>query len=542
MDKEQNAANLPENGDWLDEILGRKVPLRELGPDELAIQAAGLTHPNDLELEKILSEDWDSVPDLEDLENVPAAGAEEIPEEVAPIEELDQDMKIVEPVEESVEESISREMTQYFPNMEETQVIPTQEVAAAVETPAEEAPAETMKVRKVRPLPKKGSGLWGIPHFLTTVIWIAIIAFTGLTLGRVGWLCLSDLFAFGKPDQEVVVEISDEDVQVQDDDSVKVDIDAISQKLKDAGMIEYPALFKFFASVLTDKAERIEPGVYILNTLYDYNAITNNLRSYHDARTEVELMIPEGYTCAQIFKLLEENNICSVADMEAYMIEIGRDGMDGEYALSGYWFLEGSPAASKYWLEGFLFPDTYRFYENDEPERIVKKFLDGFDYRFTDLMHKKLESIQQNTGLDLTIREVVIIASLIEKETSSTDEGYTVSSVIFNRLRNSSSFPYLNIDATIIYALDGNIDPETGLTKPLTKDDLKLDHPYNTYMYNGLPPGPIANPGRNSIDAALSPEVTNFYYYVLNPQTNSHIFATTLEEHEKNVNYVNSLN
>ncbi len=553
MDKEQTGSNLPENSNWLDEILGVEEPLRELGPDELAVQAAGLTHPDDLELEKILSEDWDSVPDLEDLEKASeaqenllsedSAEEQEIAQDDFPAQDLDADIKINEPVrEESVEESISKEVTQYFPSVEETQVIPQKNTSsdAADSAPVEEEPT-TMKVRKVRPLPKEGSGLFGIPHFLSTVIWIAIIVLVGLTLGRTGWLCLSDLFAFGKPDQQVVVEISDEEVQILDDDTVQVDIDSIAQKLKDAGMIEYPSLFKFFASTLTDKAERIQPGVYVLNTLYDYNAITNNLRSTYSSRKEVELMIPEGYTCAQIFALLEENNICSVEDMEAYMIEVGKDGMDGDYPLSGYWFLDGAPSSSKYWLEGYLFPDTYRFYEDDEPENIIKKFLDGFDYRFTDLMHEKLEAIKLNTGLDLTIRDVVIIASLIEKETANADEGYRVSSVIYNRLRNSANFPYLNIDATIIYALGGNIDPATGLTKPLTNSDLNLDHPYNTYLYRGLPPGAIANPGRNSLDAALSPESTSYYYYVLNPQTDSHIFASTLAEHEKNVAYVKSL-
>ncbi|MBR0446542.1 MAG: endolytic transglycosylase MltG [Oscillospiraceae bacterium] len=540
MDKEQQGVTPQENENWLDDILGLEPQMKELGPDELAVQAAGLTHPDDLELEKILSEDWDSVPDLDDLQNPPQA-EEEIPQE--PYEEfteIPEDADLEPLSEESVEESISKEVTQYFPAVEDTQVIPQQEAAPAEEVPVENEDAP-IKVRKVRPLPKKGSGLFGIPHFLSAMIWMAVILMVGLTLGRTGWLCLSDLFAFGKPDQQVIIEITEEEVRKLPDGTVDVDIDAIAQKLKDADMIEYPILFKFFASTLTSKAERIEPGVYTLNTLFDYNAITNNLRSLYSSRKEVELMIPEGSTCAQIFTLLEQNNICSVADMEAYMVQIGEDGLDGEYALSGYWFLEGSPAADKYWLEGFLFPDTYRFYENDDPANVVKKFLDGFDYRFTDLMHNKLDAIKTNTGLDLSIREVVIIASLIEKETADVDEGYTVSSVIYNRLRNSSSFPYLNIDATIIYALNGNIDPETGLTKPLTSNDMKLDHPYNTYLYRGLPPGAIANPGRNSIDAALSPENTNYFYYVLNPETDSHIFASTLEEHEKNVAYVNSL-
>lgn len=223
------------------------------------------------------------------------------------------------------------------------------------------------------------------------------------------------------------------------------------------------------------------------------------------------------------------------------MVKIGKDGMDGDYAFSDYWFLEDSPSADKYWMEGFLFPDTYRFFENDDPEVIVKKFLDGFDYRFNDDMHKKLENIKSNTGLSLSIREVVIIASMIEKESADMEENYNISSVIYNRLNNSSNFPYLNIDATIIYALDGNIDPATGLAKPLTDKDMELNHPYNTYKNRGLPPGPISNPGRNALDAALSPDDTSYYYYVLNPVEKKHIFASTYSEHEKNIDYVNSL-
>ena len=398
-----------------------------------------------------------------------------------------------------------------------------------------------MKVRKVRPKPKQGYGLFGIPHILVTLIWLLIIVVIGITLGNTMWMSMTDLMAFGKPDQEVTITITTDDVKIIDEDTVEVDIDTIAQKLKDAGLIEYPTLFKLFASTITSKAEGIEPGTYVLNSKYDYNAMINNMQSHYAARTEVELMIPEGYTCAQIFKLLEENNICSIEKMEKYMVEIGKDGMDGEYALSEYWFLEGAPKAEKYWMEGYMFPDTYRFFENDEPENIVKKFLDGFDYRFTDVMHEKLENIKINTGLDLTIREVVIIASMIEKESANADENYQISSVLFNRLNNSASFPYLNIDATIIYALGGNIDPTTGLSMPLTSNDLKMDHPYNTYVYRGLPPGPIANPGRNALDAALSPDDTSYFYYVLNPQTNKHIFASTLYEHEKNVAYVNSL-
>jgi UPF0755 protein len=255
-------------------------------------------------------------------------------------------------------------------------------------------------------------------------------------------------------------------------------------------------------------------------------------------------MLPEGYSCAQIFRVLEENGVCAVAELEEY-------AANGE--LDDYWFLEGVARGDKYCLEGFLFPDTYNFYTNDEPGRVIEKFLDAFDARFTDIMQERLALMNETfarrlaeEGYDqayidahpLTIREAVIIASMIEKESSGGEESYNIASVIYNRLTDTSQPPYLNIDATIIYALGGNLDPETGETKPLTYDDLELDNPYNTYKYAGLTPGPICNPGQESLNAAVSPNSTNYYYYALDPETGTHRFFKTYREH---LAFLNSL-
>ncbi len=585
MDNENKNLDLPGNDNWLDDILGTSDTAKELGPDELAVQAAGLTHPNDLELEKILAEDWDSVPDLEPavpqppMEPVPEApfptpafetdndfeidlsqdelfrddfpkenDLEITPEELSAIAATDavvnepapavEDATTQIPVEQVTSGETPQQRTQYYAPIAETQVVPPQPTEVQV---PEDAGKEKAKERKIRPKFKKGYGLFGIPHILSTGIWLVIILVIGLTIGNLLWVCTSDLMAFGKPDQQITITITEKEIQVHEDGSKSVDIDAISKKLGDAGLIKYPNLFKLFANI-TNKSQDIDPGTYTLNSKYDYNAMINNMSVQQAAREQVDILIPEGYTCAQIFKLLEENGVCTVAELEAYMVEVGRDGMDGDYELEGYWFLEGAPRADKYWLEGYMFPDTYRFYLDDEPANVVKKFMDGFDYRFTDIMHNKLENMQERTGLDLSIRDVVIIASMIEKETADGAESYDISSVIFNRLRNPSNFPYLNIDATLIYALHGNVDPETGLTKPLTEEDLKMDHPYNTYNNRGLPPGAISNPGRNSLDAALSPtEDTGYHYYVYNPHEGKHMFAATLAEHERNIAYINSL-
>ena len=510
MDNENRKIDPTENDAWLDEILGISHTARELGPDELAVQAAGLTHPDDMELEKILSEDWDNVPDLE-------------PEAAQEPAEKPQDVLTDE--------------TQFYVPLTQTQVvhIPEDKITEPepeVKTPApakkaakpkqKKAPssADPADVQKTRPEAEKGYGLYGIPHILSTLVWLVIILAIGVTLGRTLWVSCADLMAFGKPDKQITITITEQD-----------DIDSIAKKLSDADLIEYPTLFKLFAT-LTGKDADIEVGTFTLNSKFDYNAMINNMYNFGERREEIDIMIPEGYTCAQIFALMEEKGVCSASELENYAAY-------GD--LPDYWFLEGLKRGDKYCLEGYLFPDTYRFYTNDEPGNVIKKFLDGFDYRFTDVMEEKLQTIQERTGLDLTIHQVVIIASMIEKETAGVSDSYNISSVVYNRLNNSANFPYLNMDATLIYALGGNIDPDTGLSMPLTEQDMYMDNPYNTYLYRGLPPGPISNPGRNSLDAALDPNATDYFYYVYNPYSGEHMYAQTLYEQEQHINYINSL-
>jgi UPF0755 protein len=227
-----------------------------------------------------------------------------------------------------------------------------------------------------------------------------------------------------------------------------------------------------------------------------------------------------------------------------------------EYCANGqikdYWFLEGVTRGDKYCLEGYLFPNTYDFYKDDSPAHVIGKMLSSFDDNYTDVMIDKLEPLNQrlatilaNRGYSqeyiddhkITIREVIIIASMIERESIGGEERFKVSGVIYNRLTNPKEFPKLQIDATIIYALGGNMD-ENGNVKPLTKADLAMDHPYNSYVYDGLIPGPISNPGAASINAALDPNDEGYYFYVFDPRAGEHIFSKTAAEHEKAVNSV----
>ena len=381
-----------------------------------------------------------------------------------------------------------------------------------------QVPVRTHPAKKGRPKRRSAEGLLGIPNILVTVVWIAITLAIGVTLGRMAWMCAADVLAFGREDHKVTVTISTTD-----------DIDAVATKLKNANLIRYPGLFKLYASFAVDDGD-IQPGIWDLNTLYDYHALVK-MMSPSSQRSVITIMIPEGYSCRQIFELLQEKRVCTVESLESY-------AASGE--LEDYWFLEGRERGSKYCLEGYLFPDTYEFYTNDTAQNVLTKMLNNFDKRVDESVTGQLESLNAHISKmmegdgrsadyiashQMTMADVITVASLIEKESASAEESYTIASVIYNRLYAWNGTPaYLNIDASVIYALNGKTD--------LTQEDLATQSPYNTYLNVGLTPGPITNPGINSIKAALEPQDTGYYYYILDPATGTHHFSSTLEEHE----------
>ncbi len=490
-DKKKNSEFFQEDK-WLEELLGTSE-FSDIDYDEQAVRSAGLTHPDDLELERILQETWDE-------EDRKKAQRKKKAEEAFPVEE-----------EMPISLDIPEPKPAPAPKKAPAKKAPAKKPAPVQKQPEPPKPAQTKKEEK------KGDGIFVIPQLLTTVLWIGIVLIIGVSLGRTLWACCADVMAFGKESQQIVITITEED-----------DIGDVSKKLGDAGLVRYPGLFTLFCN-LTGKSDNIGDGTYTLNAHLDYNAMVNAMTDYESAQNVVEIMFPVGYNCQQIFALLEEKEVCDASALEEY-------AADGE--LSEYWFLEGVERGDKYCLEGYLFPDTYQFYTNDEPRRVIEKFLDGFDYRFTDLMKEDFENMKARYAnmlsshgygqsyIDsnpLTMRQLVIIASLIEKETSGAKESYDIASVIYNRLTNQSNYPFLNIDAALVYALGGKTE--------LTEADKFYDSEYNTYKYTGLIPGPICNPGRDSLYAALDPNETNYYYYALNPETNSHKFSSTYSEH-----------
>ena len=504
MDNEKNT-NLPDDNAWLDELLGAVEEKAEFGMDEDAMAAHDMSSISDLELEQIMRE------------ALSETFQEDLPEETEiPIPTLDDEYR----------DSYTDGSDSLFPIDEtDAQIGPLFEEDKQPEENEEDEEDESVDpdrpVRKVRPKPKKGYGLFGLPHIVSTAVWLVLAIVIGISLGRLLWVCAADVLAFGKPNQEIAITITEDDT-----------VDTVTDKLYNAGLIEYKELFKLYAA-LAKADQKISAGTYTLNTQYDYHALVNGISASSSYRETKKVKIPEGYTCAQIYALLESEGVCSVATLENY-------ASTSEFA--SYDFLEGVPRGTKYCLEGFLFPDTYEFYTNDTPQRIFDKllsrFADQFDAElraYIDTLNEKMAANLRKNGYNqsyidankLTMYDVLTMASIVQKESAHSGENYEIASVFYNRLANPNSYPFLNSDATVVYAHGGKQD--------LTADDYKLDSPYNTYVVKGLPAGPIANPGLSAIMASLSPADTNYYYFVLDPSIGEHLFSATYKEHQDKV-------
>lgn len=383
-------------------------------------------------------------------------------------------------------------------------------------TPAyEDDPAPQYEKRDFSPIRKRRDGKTGCLGGLMYFIFVVSVS---IILACLGWMAASDVLALNKGDitAEVIIpeecfteetrDVKDESGNVTGTETVDVaDMGVVATALKDAGIIQYKSLFKLY-SLVSNADIKIDPGTYELSTQYDYRAIVKKMQFGSDSQVRTKVTFPEGFSEKEIFLRLEENKICKYDDL----MECAAN-----YQF-GYSFLDGIEYGDASRLEGFLFPDTYEFYQGMTPEAAIDKFLRTFHYKLT------AEMWDIATAKGLTMQQVVNIASMIEKEAANDDERANIAGVIYNRL--AANMP-LQIDATVQYAL-----PER---KPLlTVDDLAIDSPYNTYKVVGLPVGPIANPGMPSIMAALKPNTHNYYFYALDEATNTHRFFNSSSEHQ----------
>lgn len=338
--------------------------------------------------------------------------------------------------------------------------------------------------------------------FNRTFLYAMMVIVASLLLAVYALHVANDALALMKPSSDLSVKIEKGSTVGQ-----------IARELKDAGLIEYRWAFVLFAKV-TGNADSFQYGTYVLNTDMDYLELVTNLQKTASFRATVTVMIPEGAELREIIATLDEKNVCTAEELW--------DAVENH--PFDYDFLQNLPERENR-LEGYLFPDTYEFFEQSDAVTVLTKFLDNFEVKFSQELRDRAQEI------GMSIDEVVTLASVIEREAASDEDRATVSSVFHNRL-NSTQYPLLQSCATVQYVLQER--------KPvLTYDDIKIDSPYNTYLYEGLPIGPIASPGLASIRAALYPETTDYYFFVVTAD-GTHIFSKTLAEHNAAVKQANS--
>ena len=278
---------------------------------------------------------------------------------------------------------------------------------------------------------------------------------------------------------------------------------AIGRRLVAAGVMRDELTFRV-ALWLSGSARRLQAGEYRFDRPMSALEAVDKI-----ARGEVDLMpltFPEGLTIAEMSRVFEGGGFGTAASFVAA-------------ARNASLVRALDPAASN--LEGYLFPDTYALSRRADAAQVVGAMV----ARFEQVLSSDVRVAAQARGW--SVRQLVTLASLVEKETARPDERPVVAAVYANRLRIGMG---LQCDPTVIYALQ----LAGAYTGNLRRDDLAFDSPYNTYKYAGLPPGPIAAPGKGSLEAAARPADAPYLYFV-SRNDGSHEFAASLEEHNRNV-------
>lgn len=279
----------------------------------------------------------------------------------------------------------------------------------------------------------------------------------------------------------------------------------VADDLKNTGVIRSELWFRYKGKEI---AVNIKPGTYEIVPNLQIEKIYEILQEGEQVE-QVKITFPEGFTLYQFAERVEESGLGTI---EEFIESTNR-----YFESKGYDF----DTSNLYFnMEGYLFPDTYFFEKDQSIDGIVSTLATTMEEVFTE------EYIDRAEELDLTIHQVLTLASLIEREAFNDKERSTISGVIYNRLEAGM---LLQIDATVIY---GKGEGTKHITRVFYKD-LEEDNPFNTYKNKGIPPGPIASPSKNSIHAALYPEDHDYFYYVLGED--GHVFSKTYEEHLVNV-------
>ncbi len=274
----------------------------------------------------------------------------------------------------------------------------------------------------------------------------------------------------------------------------------IATNLENVGLVKVGTLFRVY-NIFKGTSGKLQAGEYLLSSSMAIPEITYKFISGDVIK--IAITFPEGFTIDEIEGRLFEKGFIEKSKIKNQKSKIFKQEFK---------FLESVPDEAN--LEGFLFPDTYQFINKISAEEIIKIMLENFDNK----MKKEMKEEVDRQGK--TIFEIITMASMIEKEVKALEDKKIVSGILWKRLENNIP---LQVDATISY-----ITGKKGID--ISIEETKIDSPYNTYKYRGLPLGPISNPGLESIIAAIYPESSDYWYYLSTPEGET-IFSKTLEEH-----------
>ena len=280
----------------------------------------------------------------------------------------------------------------------------------------------------------------------------------------------------------------------------------IASALAEENLIKSAFSFRFYA-LINGTIKNLKAGEYLLSPSMNLPQILNKI-SKGDVITE-KITIIEGWNLREISSLFQR---MGMFETDEFLAITAKDFSD-EFS-----FLEDKPKDLS--LEGYLFPDTYKMTKKEKLENVIEKMLNNFDKKLTSEIREEIEKQEKS------IFEIIVMASLIEKEVRTTEDKKIVSGILWKRLEVNMP---LQVDATIAYALN----PEKWSFDQMRREihlARDIDSPYNTYKYRGLPLGPISNPGINSIIAAIYPEKSDFWYYLSTPEGET-IFSKNLSEH-----------
>ncbi len=341
---------------------------------------------------------------------------------------------------------------------------------------------------------------------------LAIIALSSVVLCIYGIGCINDVLAIDVEDTTVEVEVS----------KGMTDADVIDV-LQDNDLIKNKLFCNLFIKFFGKDGDYVS-GVYTLTPSMGLEKMLSTMKADITLSETVTLTFPEGWTIDQIAEKLEANEVCTAA---SFINTLQNVDFSEEYD-----FIKSIPNKEKRFrvLEGYMYPDTYEFYIGENASSVARRFLDNFQNRWTD------EYKKQADDLGVSLDEVIIMASILQKEAASSGQMPDISSVLYNRLDRAGTFPWLNCDSTTEYVTK-NIKPTLTSSTEDTQRYLDYLHSYDTYNTEckGLPIGAIANPGDAAIRAALKPSDTNYFYFCHNTETGDVFYANSMSEHEANL-------